>query len=448
MTAELLRMRLRIVLVMTGLMTVLASASAADPGLARPNIVFIIGDDQAWSDYGFMGHPVIHTPHLDRLAKESLVFPRGYVPTSLCRASLATMITGLYPHQHKITSNDPPLPQGKTGAAAMNDPEFLKLREAMVAEFEKSPALPKLLARAGYRSHQSGKWWEGNACRCGGFSEGMTHGDPRKGGRHGDAGLVIGRQGITEVTTFITAAKADGVPFFLWYAPMMPHTPHNPPERLLAKYREKTPSIHVARYWAMCEWFDETVGELLAHLDKEGFRQNTLVIYLHDNGWIQDPDKPRYAPKSKRSPYDGGIRTPILLRWPGRVKPGQSNALVSSIDLAPTVLTAAGLSPTPAMPGINLLDADAVARRDSTFGAIFEHNAVDISNPAANLLYRWGIVDQWKLIVPQAPNVKDGGVELYDVVADPWETKNLAASQPEKVAELRRRLDAWWTPKP
>jgi arylsulfatase A-like enzyme len=448
MTAELLRMSLRIVLVMTGLMTVLASASAADPGLARPNIVFIIGDDQAWSDYGFMGHPVIHTPHLDRLAKESLVFPRGYVPTSLCRASLATMITGLYPHQHKITSNDPPLPQGKTGAAAMNDPEFLKLREAMVAEFEKSPALPKLLARAGYRSHQSGKWWEGNACRCGGFSEGMTHGDPRKGGRHGDAGLVIGRQGITEVTTFITAAKADGVPFFLWYAPMMPHTPHNPPERLLAKYREKTPSIHVARYWAMCEWFDETVGELLAHLDKEGFRQNTLVIYLHDNGWIQDPDKPRYAPKSKRSPYDGGIRTPILLRWPGRVKPGQSNALVSSIDLAPTVLTAAGLSPTPAMPGINLLDADAVARRDSTFGAIFEHNAVDISNPAANLLYRWGIVDQWKLIVPQAPNVKDGGVELYDVVADPWETKNLAASQPEKVAELRRRLDAWWTPKP
>ena len=448
MTAELLRMSLRIVLVMTVLMTVLASASAADPGLARPNIVFIIGDDQAWSDYGFMGHPVIHTPHLDRLAKESLVFPRGYVPTSLCRASLATMITGLYPHQHKITSNDPPLPQGKTGAAAMNDPEFLKLREAMVAEFEKSPALPKLLARAGYRSHQSGKWWEGNACRCGGFSEGMTHGDPRKGGRHGDAGLVIGRQGITEVTTFITAAKADGVPFFLWYAPMMPHTPHNPPERLLAKYREKTPSIHVARYWAMCEWFDETVGELLAHLDKEGFRQNTLVIYLHDNGWIQDPDKPRYAPKSKRSPYDGGIRTPILLRWPGRVKPGQSNALVSSIDLAPTVLTAAGLSPTPAMPGINLLDADAVARRDSTFGAIFEHNAVDISNPAANLLYRWGIVDQWKLIVPQAPNVKDGGVELYDVVADPWETKNLAASQPEKVAELRRRLDAWWTPKP
>ena len=91
-----------------------ASLSAAEP----PNVVFILGDDQGMADYGFMGHPHIRTPHLDKLAAESLVFPRGHVPTSLCRASLATMITGLYPHQHKITSNDPPLPEGKNAAQA------------------------------------------------------------------------------------------------------------------------------------------------------------------------------------------------------------------------------------------------------------------------------------------------------------------------------------------
>ena len=151
-----------------------------------PNVLLIVGDDQGWGDYGFMGHATIQTPHLDKLARESLVFKRGYVPSSLCRASLATMITGLYPHQHRITSNDPPLPKGLKQGPAMKDPGHLKLRAEMVAIFEQSPSLPKLLEKEGYVSLQVGKWWEGNACRCGGFTEGLTHGDPAKGGRHGD----------------------------------------------------------------------------------------------------------------------------------------------------------------------------------------------------------------------------------------------------------------------
>ena len=95
----------------------------------------------------------------------------------------------------------------------------------------------------------------------GGFTAGMTHGDPAKGGRHGDEGLKIGRQGLQPIYDFLEANK--GKPFFLWYAPMLPHQPHNPPERLLAKYRDKTDSLFVAKYWAMCEWWDETCGELL-----------------------------------------------------------------------------------------------------------------------------------------------------------------------------------------
>lgn len=405
---------------------------------ATPNVLMIVGDDQGFADYGFMGHPVIKTPNLDKLSTQSLVFKQGYVPASLCRASLASMVTGLYPHQHKVTSNDPPLSVGKKG------PEFLAARAEMVAEFEKSPTLPKLLGAAGYVSHQSGKWWEGNACRCGGFTEGMTHGDPTKGGRHGDVGLTIGRQGLMPVFDFLDKSKADGKPFYAWYAPMMPHMPHTPPERLLSKYKDKTPSLHVAKYWAMCEWFDETIGELLEHLEKNGQAENTLVIYLHDNGWIQSLDKENYAPRSKRSQYDTGLRTPILLRWPGHVKPGSDDHRVSSIDLAPTILHAAGTKPTDAMPGVNLLDPAAVAKRDAIYGDIFTHNAVDIHNPAANLEYRWMIQDDWKLIVPQTANVPKGTIELYNLTKDPGEEMNLAESNPAKVAELTKKLDAWW----
>lgn len=417
----------------------LAFLAFALPAVAAPpNIVFIVGDDQAWGDYGFMGHPHIQTPHIDKLAKESLVFPRGYVPTSLCRASLATMITGLYPHQHKITSNDPPLPKGVTGGQAMKNEKYLADRAAMVELFEQSPSLPKLLAKAGYVSHQSGKWWEGNACRCGGFTEAMTEGDPTMGGRHGDTGLQIGRKGLEPVTAFIDAAKKDGKPFYVWYAPMMPHQPHTPPERLFKKYADKTDSEFVAKYWAMCEWFDETVGDLLAHLEKEKLAENTIVVYLHDNGWIQEPKKNTYAARSKRSPYDGGTRTPIMVRWPGKVTPGTSDAFAHSIDLAPTVLTAAGLKPTAAMPGVDLLDPKAVAARTTVYGEIFEHNAIDITNPAANLQYRWVIDGHTKLILPNPARVPNAKPELYDLKADPHEQANLAEKRPEEVARLTK----------
>ena len=413
---------------------------------APPNVVMILGDDQGWTDYGFMGSKIVRTPHLDKLASESLVFPRGYVPSSLCRPSLATMVTGLFPHQHGIASNDPPYPPNVPPAERIKNEKYLADRAAMVARFEKSPSLAKLLGAYGYVSHQAGKWWEGNPCRCGGFSEAMSHGDPAQGGRHGDVGLKIGREGLQPVFDFLDKAKKDGKPFFAWYAPMMPHSPHNPPERLLRKYIDRTKSIHVARYWAMCEWFDETIGELLAQLDKNGQAENTIVVYLHDNGWIQDPESPNYAPKSKQSPYDGGLRTPIIVRWPGHVKPEVSAALAESIDLAPTLLAAAGLKPTAEMPGLNLLDKVAVAKRDALFGEVFLHTALDIEKPGANLRFRWIVQGNWKLILPHATNEPGKVAELYDLLKDPHENENVAGTQPDKVAVLRAKLDAWWKP--
>src|SRR5262245_5200838 len=110
----------------------------------RPNVLLIIADDQGWTDFGFMGHEVIRTPRLDRLMGESAVFPNGYVPTSLCRASLATLLTGLYAHQHLICCNDPP--------DGMD-------RSAMHPFIQKTPTLPRLLKDAGYRCLQTGKFW-------------------------------------------------------------------------------------------------------------------------------------------------------------------------------------------------------------------------------------------------------------------------------------------------
>jgi arylsulfatase A-like enzyme len=421
----------------------LASSAFADGSNRPPNVVLIIADDMGWTDFGFMGHPQIRTPRLDRLASQGLTFRRGSVTSSLCSPSLASILTGRFPHEHGITSNDPPLPPGADERSIQRDPAFLERRQEMIKSFDDMQTLPRLLSPKEYLSFQSGKWWGGSYKR-GGFTHGMTHGDPERGGRHGDAGLAIGRQGMKPVSLFIELAQIRKAPFFLWYAPMMPHQPHNPPERLLAHYRDKAPSPQVARYWAMCEWFDETCGELLDVLDTQKIADNTLVIFLADNGWIQDPQADRYAPRSKQSPYEGGLRTPILVRWPGKVPPRTCDTPVISIDIAPTILKAVGLEPQPGMEGINLLDEKAVPGRPAIFGEVFTHNAVDIHDPVSSLRYRWVIAGDWKLIVPNPRNVPEGGVELFDVVHDPGETRNLAGEQPQKMADLTARLHQWW----
>jgi len=414
-------------------------SQGAEPA-PRPNIVLIVSDDHGWGDYSFMGHAHVRTPNLDRLANESLTFRHGYVPSSLCCPSLASIITGLYPHQHKITSNDPPVPPGAAGKNFHKSGAFLDGRETMNRHLEAVPTLPRLLAKEGYRSLQTGKWWQGDYRR-GGFTAGMTRGQ-----RHGDEGLEIGRKTMKPIYDFIDQAKQEPTPFFVWYAPLMPHDPHTPPERLLTKYKSVAPTEHVAKYWAMIEWFDETVGSLLNHLDEQGLRENTIVIYLADNGWIQNPDAARYAAKSKQSQYDGGVRTPLMIRWPGRVAPRMADELASSIDIAPTLLAALGQRPTHDMQGVNLIDADAVKSRTAIFGECFTHNAVDLNHPAANLRWRWMIEGEWKLIVPDATNEPEAKLELYDLAKDPEEKQNLATVHSERVARLVGKLNAWWDP--
>jgi uncharacterized sulfatase len=268
----------------------------------------------------------------------------------------------------------------------------------------------------------------------------MTHGDPKRGGRHGDACLTIGREGLKPIDSFIDEAISAKKPFFVWYAPFMPHDPHTPPERLLKKYRQKTDSPRVARYWAMCEWFDETCGELLDMLDKKHVADDTLVIYLCDNGWIapREAGKP-FAPRSKQSPYDGGLRTPMMIRYPGHVEPGEADGIAVNLDVLPTILDACAVDPPANLTGASLLKQENQNRREFE-GAVYSHDAVDVDDPRANLLYRWRIEGRWKLIDPNGKRLPDESAELYDILADPGEQHDLAAEQGDEVARLRAKL--------
>ncbi|WP_404305159.1 sulfatase family protein [Neorhodopirellula lusitana] len=415
-----------------------------------PNIVIILSDDQGWTDYSFMGHDAIQTPNLDKLAKQSVTFRNGHVPTALCRPSLTTLITGLYSHQTGITGNDP---AGTPANLAHGIRTGLDVREMLISNIDKHPTLPRMLADQGYTSFQSGKWWEGSYQR-GGFTHGMTRGFPEPGGRHGDDGLQIGREGMQPVFDFLDSATDSEDPFFLWYAPILPHTPHNPPQRILEKYQTEGRPQPIAAYYAMCDWFDETCGQLLDRLEEKGIADDTIVVYVTDNGWIQNPNGGGFLARSKRSPYEGGTRTPIMFRWPDKFSPVDRSELCSSIDIVPTLLAAAGADIPQNLPGLNLLPnlkEGTPIKRNMLFGETFAHDIADIEKPEASLLYRWVIRDQDKLLITY-----DGATgrmkypptssqpQLYDLQADPSEKVNLALQHPEKVEELSKLLGQWY----
>lgn len=403
-----------------------------------PNIVFILSDDQAWTDYGFMGHEHLKTPNLDKLADEGLTFVQSYVPTSLCAPSLASIITGVYPRRHQVLGNDRLLPT--------DDPKDKKKIRAeryvpVIDHFKQLNTLPKMLKEKGYLSFQTGKWWLGNFAN-GGFDLGMTHGDPARRGRHGDYGLDIGRKGMDTLFNYIDFALEEEKPFFLWYAPFLPHAPHNPPDSLLQKYLAVAPSEYVAKYWAMCEWFDQTCGELMDYIDAKGETENTLFVYVCDNGWVQEENAAGYTKNSKRSPYDYGLRTPIIYKWSGKIEPGyNTRSLASSLDIVPTVLSLLGMERPEGLDGIDVLDEVALKQREAVYGEIYAHDFHTVDN---SLYYQMVITDPYKIIVPDKTNKPGEQIELYDLSKDPFEEHDLADELPEVVEALRGKITASW----
>jgi arylsulfatase A-like enzyme len=407
----------------------------------HPNVILLISDDQSWTDYSFMGHEYIQTPKLDKLAEEGLTFTRGYTTAPLCSPALASIATGLYPYQHGIIGNDPVFESENERYSAEWRNDRMEVYQNYINSFRQIETIADILGENGYASLQTGKWWLGNY-ENGGFDEGMTHGDPNRGGRHGDEGLKIGRDGLEVIYNFIDSTNAANTPFYVWYAPFLPHAPHTPPDSLKQKYLPLAPTEAVANYWAMCEWFDITCGQIVDYVDQKGLSEETLFVYVTDNGWIQDPDRPnRYAPRSKREPYEMGIRTPIIFNWKGEINPVlDTSRAVSAIDIATTIYGICGIDPPEELQGINVLDNQQLNGRDLIFAETYEH---DFSTLDSSLYYQIAIDLPYKLILPDKLNQPEAEVELFNIISDPFEDDNLANSKPEKVEELINKIDDW-----
>jgi uncharacterized sulfatase len=347
---------------------------------------------------------------------------------------LASLLTGKAPRDHGITGNDlRDVPRTDRDA----------LRDRLLAN---KLILPRALSDAGYLTFQTGKLWNAS------FKDmGFTHGMTAKQDRHGGAGLSIGRKGMEPIYQFIDGAVEAKKPFFIWHAPLLPHDPHNPPERLLKKYRGKGPTKHAEVYYAMVEWLDETCGELDQWLDKKGLKENTVILYLADNGW--DPEHGYGGGRAKLTPYEKGIRTPMFVRWPGKVAPARDEETLASIlDFVPTILNVAGVKAPETLPGLDLRDREAMKARKTIFVEAYRHDIMDLADPAKSQV-GLTVIDGWmKLIVPGPVKHDDskkkfaalaGGIELFDLKNDPGEKTNLAEKKPEEVVRLKGLVDGY-----
>ncbi|HEU5115196.1 MAG TPA: sulfatase-like hydrolase/transferase [Isosphaeraceae bacterium] len=407
---------------------------------APPNVVLIISDDHGFTDYGFMGSRIARTPNLDRMASESLLYTRGYV-MPVCSPSLACLVTGRLPHAHGITGNDLS-EEGVKIEKARGKQDRSPLTHQLLRN---SVILPKSLSDAGYLTFQTGKLWNVTAEEVG-FTEGMTN----KEGRHGGEGLAIGRQTMNPVFDFIRDARSQKKPFFVWYAPMMPHLPHTPPKEILARYQNRGLSPKAEKYYAMVEWFDQTCGELDAFLKDQSLIDNTVILYLADNGWDAEQGN-----RAKLSPYELGIRTPIFVRWPGKVKPlRDEQTLASILDIVPTILNVCSLEVPSDLPGLDLLDREAMTARDSVFVEAYTHDIAELGKPEKSLVTRV-VINGWSKLLLPGTNRPDRAftsaperVSLFNLKTDPFEKHNLATEQPEEVNRLQAIQNAEWNASP
>lgn len=323
--------------------------------IKTPNIILLVGDDQGYPYFGFMGADYVKTPNMDSLANSGVLFTDGYVPENHCRPSLQTLITGTLPIDYAKAKDSIMIQEmQKEDYKNLSKDEKEKWKENFDFHAMKYvETLPSLLEKKGYNSFQGGKWWEFNY-QNGGFSEGMTtgweEGDRKKKGWFyqfmGGEGRNLARATMQPVYDFIEENKEN--PFFIWYAPELPHYPFDAPDKYYNIYANEDMSESAKRYYANCTWFDDGVGELKRFLDKKGELENTLFIYVNDNGWEQNPnqefrhDSLRWhngGDKGKLSVYDQSFRTPIIFAWEGNIEKGKRyDYLIHSADIPATIL--------------------------------------------------------------------------------------------------------------
>ena len=416
-----------------------AAARAADPP-APPNIVLILADDLGINDLGCYGRTDHPTPNLDRLAASGLRFTGAYAPAPLCSASRAALLTGKHPARLHLTSYLP-------GRADTPSQKLLQPRQEGQLPLEEI-TLAEALQAAGYATACLGKWHLG----------GPGFGPAAQGFQTVEAGQPNSTPSATEGSKgeMGLAAKAEAFiaahrkrPFFLYLAHDSPHIPFAASDEARARHA----NTFNPTYAAVIESLDASVGRVLAALDSHGLTDRTLVVFTSDNGGLHVPEL-GLDPPTHNTPYragkgflhEGGLRVPLLVRWPGTTRPGVTRAEpVVLTDLMPTFMEAAGLDPSRSsgpLDGVSLrasLAADAPASvPDRTslrpFYWHFPHYSNQGGRPSGAL--REG---RWKLIEDFETSTR----ALYDLDADPGESTDLAATHPDVANDLKTRLAAW-----
>jgi N-sulfoglucosamine sulfohydrolase len=401
-----------------------------------PNVLILIADDQGEGDLGCYGHRVLRTPNIDRLASEGTRFDRAFLTISSCSPSRASILTGRYPHS--------------TGAPDLHQP--------LPAE---QKTLARILRAAGWHTMAAGKWHLGAAERA-----------------NWDRIEECPGKETAERAVKLLAERPRDKPFFFWVASWDPHrpfgevlpNPHDPQQIVVPPYLPDHPLIRmeIAQYYDKIERFDRHVGEILAELERQGELDRTFIVYLSDNGMP--------FPRAKTTLYDSGIRTPLLVRYPAGVKAGVvQRQLVSSVDLAPTILDVAEV-PQDSMQGQSfrtLLKIPDGPAREAVYAEANWHDYAQFTRAVRTpryLLVRnyywekplWNSVDSinsvtWKgmMEMKQAGRLSAGQAflfqeprpfeEFYDLREDPYSFKNVVddPGYREYVAGLRTLLDNW-----
>jgi len=437
----------------------------------HPNIVFILADDLGWRDLGCMGSQSYRTPNIDALRKRGMLFTRAYSANPLCSPTRASILTGQYPARIGFTSASGHEPNAtlKASIAKKSPPWMPASAIASANRLDTSyVTYAERLKQAGYATGHFGKWHVGaepyDALHQG-FDVDIPHTSAPSPGPdgylapwrvwpgHGQPGEHLEDRMAAEAAKFIGEHKSG--PFLLNYWAFSVHAPFQAKPELIEKYRGKIPHDSPQQsptMAAMVETLDDAVGTLVSTLEANGLLDHTVIIFTSDNGGnmydrIDGTTPTNNAPLrgGKGTIFDGGVRVPLIVSWPGKVGPdSSSDSPVSSVDLYPTLLAIAGLTPAPEPPCdgtsiVPILEDPNRSVRDEIF-CYFPHNVVATENYSAASLQKGHL----KLIrfFSRGPSQSDK-LELYDVGKDPGETNDLSASSPEKARELNAVLSGY-----
>jgi len=434
----------------------------------KPNILFILTDDFGWNGLSCYGNKDVATPNLDRLASAGVRFTSAYAEPQ-CSPTRAALLSGQYGARtgvfKVIHEKEPPN-------------TYLTIPEANLAMQPSVATLAQALRSASYTTGIAGKWHIADA-----YPAAEVRG--RDGGRYFDRygfdfASAVGEKefaadkavaALTDETIgFIE--RAGRKPWFAYLAHFTTHTRLTAPPALVEKHaargykRTSSPAARyserpTAEYLAMVEHLDTETGRLLAKLDQLGVADNTIVIFTSDNGGLSRMANMAPLREGKGAPYEGGIRVPLIVRWPGRAKAGTTSPVpVHTIDHYPTLMAAAGARPPEGhkLDGISmvpLLEGSRTLRREALYWYTPTYTLMYGRTPCS-----WVRAGDWKLIhwfgdylapqgytpdnMPYGKLVTGPRWELYNLKEDPSESRDLAGAQPGKVAELKRRLEGWW----